>query len=570
MKRYVTIDFLRGFAIFGVVFVHIFSDLFNQDAIFNDLDNTPLSFIIILFVIVYLGTWGGMFVMISATGNMFSMYANYDRGKTVKQVMMKQVVGGVILLFFSLLVEGVLQRYAFLGTLVPAWGPPDPSRIIWHAYAMTPVHCLSVCMIINGLVQGILSRKGGHKKFKRNIIVYIVLIVLVLVATQPIWDFAKDLIPGYPNENYSVVEDGVGYDLQYPLMGWPWWQYITHFLLLIVAGSNTPIFPFLAVSFIGNIVGLLLIKKKQNSDICKKGMLVGLLIIVIGVLIGLINGAGFDEFLPLTNSFENITGVSGGLNWLWFPWFSFQTGGQVIALFFMIRLIEFRDKSEALAKKTKFIRRFGIPAFTTYAFHRFWALPPTMFLSWISGIPYMLDDKTLSFGFTMVNILLVMLFIHLIFILWEKIGYIGSLEWGMGTIAGLLMPKMPKAKSNLVGGKEVSMDESRKKVPWYLVGKINNHAIFYNVEWIDKSPPEEEIVQQKKESRLSMKLAIIGILVFPVAILSLIIGRKARISEGKNKYNNIGIVVSAVALAVGIALIMVTSTMTLGALGISF
>ena len=222
MKRFAIIDFMRGFAIFGVVFVHVFSDLFNQSAILSNLDATPLSFIIVLLIILYLGTWGGMFVMISATGNMFSMYNSLERGKSARDVALKQIVGGFILMFFSMLVEGVLQRYAFLGTLIPGWGPIDPTRIIWHAYSMTPVHCLSVCMIINGIIQGILSRNKGYLNFKRNIFVYAVLGIIVLFLAQPIWDFADMLIPGYPNANYPSEYGLPGdYTVCMPLMGSP-------------------------------------------------------------------------------------------------------------------------------------------------------------------------------------------------------------------------------------------------------------------------------------------------------------------------------------------------------------
>ncbi|MHA1822101.1 MAG: hypothetical protein ACTSU2_03100 [Promethearchaeota archaeon] len=575
MKRYVTIDFMRGLAIFGVVFVHIFSDLFDENSIMNNLNNIPLSFILILILILYLGCWGGMFVMISATGNMFSMYRNLERGKTPLQVAVRQIVMGLILLFFSILVEGTFQRYAFFGTLVPVWGPPDPTRIVWHSYSMTPVHCLSVAMIINGIVQGFLSRNQGYKKIKRNLWIYLILTILVIIFTQPIWNFAHSLIEGYPNGHYPSSLGLPGdYKVQMPLMGAPFYEYIGKFLLLIVAGGNTPIFPFLAASFVGNIIGLVLIDKSEQNHICLKGMLSGLIFIVVGVLVGLAFGAGLNEILPIDNSYSNITGISGGINYLWLPWFSLETGGQIIVIFLLIRLIEFRDKGANFAKHTKFIRRFGIPAFTTYAFHRFWALVPVTIISWITGINYTLDDKSLSFGFTMLNLLFVFIFIHYLLKLWEKAGYYGSLEWAMGVLAGLLMPSMPKAKSILAVTEEPAEDNINKrkkpKVKWWSLGKIDADKVFYSAEWINKqnkfTMPSKEL---KNESKLALKLSVLGIFIFPFAVLSLIIGKNACELEGNNKYCRSSIILSIIDLVIGLILTIILSLITLSSLGIS-
>ena len=266
MKRSATIDFIRGMAIFGVCFVHFFSDLFDASSAFANINSLPLSLLLLLIIIIYFGTWGGLFVMISAAGNMISMQSNMEKGISPKLVAQKQIVSGLVLLATSLLVEGVLQRHAYLGTLVPIWGPPQPTRAFWHMFTMTPVHCLSVCMIINGIIHGLLSYNNGFTQYKRNIIIYLVLGVISILLTQIVWNFTDSIIPGYPWAQYPEELGLVGdYYVDKPLMGLSWWVYLQYFGLLLLGGANTPLFPFLFTSFVGDAVALALIAEEKKD-----------------------------------------------------------------------------------------------------------------------------------------------------------------------------------------------------------------------------------------------------------------------------------------------------------------
>ncbi len=67
--------------------------------------------VIMLMAGLYFGGWAGLFLMVSMASNMISMYNNLERGKTIASVVLKQVLGGFILLIFSFLCEGTLQYY---------------------------------------------------------------------------------------------------------------------------------------------------------------------------------------------------------------------------------------------------------------------------------------------------------------------------------------------------------------------------------------------------------------------------------------------------------------------------
>ncbi len=580
MKRIATIDFVRGFAIFGVCFVHFFSDLFDADSALSNINSLPLSLVLILLIIVYLGTWGGLFVMISAAGNMFSMQANLEKGVSPKLVAEKQIVSGIILLAISMLVEGVLQRYGYLGFLVPVWGPPQPTRWFWHMFTMTPVHCLSICMIINGLLHGLLSQNKGFKEYKRNIMIYLILGIISIAVTQIIWNFTDSIIPGYPAARYpaelGLVSD---YYVDKPLMGLSWWLYFQYFGLLLIGGANTPLFPFLFTSFVGNAIGLALVaereniveKEKRTSHFCLKGSLLGLLVLLSGVIVGVIVGAGFDEFLPLTNSFGNITDISEGQNWLWYPWFAFQTGGQIIFIFLMLRAVEFRGKTKKFADKTTFIRRFGMPAFTIYAFHRYIGLVGVTFMAWISGNDYTLDSKSLPFGYALLNVAVAILCVHAVMLLWEKLGYVGSLEWIMGVLVTSAFPTIPRSKS---AAAELKMEDPKEKISRKaLLGPMNIQKLFYEPEW----ETEFEETEIKKvitgELRICIWFGVFGILILPLSIASFLVMRKidpTNFDERNEKKAKKVKILCYICFFLSLAFWITLSFLNLSILGISF
>ena len=72
---------------------------------------------------------------------------------------------------------------------------------------METIATIAWCMIINGIVQGLLSINGGYNKIRRNIIIYAILAIIVIIVTQPLWNWLYtnitiDGIKGYPFAMY--------------------------------------------------------------------------------------------------------------------------------------------------------------------------------------------------------------------------------------------------------------------------------------------------------------------------------------------------------------------------------
>ena len=76
MRRYVSLDVLRGVSIAGMIFVHILEDIYNMNWTNSDqqIGIAPMVAVIMLMAGLYFGGWAGLFLMVSMASNMISMY----------------------------------------------------------------------------------------------------------------------------------------------------------------------------------------------------------------------------------------------------------------------------------------------------------------------------------------------------------------------------------------------------------------------------------------------------------------------------------------------------------------
>ncbi|MBN2157590.1 MAG: hypothetical protein JW776_16200 [Candidatus Lokiarchaeota archaeon] len=271
MKRYASIDFLRGLAIFLMIFVHTLMRWVWRDPIYTDMGSYSLFVIIFLLATLFLGGWCGLFLMVSATGNMISMYNGFQRN-SVRQTIIKQIVGGILLLGAAILTESTTGYGGYFGNL--ALGNIDKWTLIFYkGYHFETIHAVAWCVILNGITQAILSRKGGWKKINRNIVIYLILIIVIVALTPSVWNFAQKVIQGYPDAKRTFVWEIFGKSIpvteitQYGfLFHDSIWELTIRFFLGPLAGKVEPIFPFLAVSYTGSIIALFLIRKQKEKE----------------------------------------------------------------------------------------------------------------------------------------------------------------------------------------------------------------------------------------------------------------------------------------------------------------
>jgi uncharacterized membrane protein len=540
MKRFASIDFLRGFAIFMMLVLHMVSHTLNVGELTADLSKVTFLEFILMIVLPFGGGLAGFFLMVSAMGNTVSMENELQRDTPGRVVAMRQVVGGFILLFFAMLVEGLIGYHGALGENIqqalaaasdPALAPATWSWDVatWRFNHFETIHTIAWCIILNGIVHGYLSSKEKYRDKVKLIKTYILLAIIVLALTPLMWGLAKLISPGYP----AHLET---YYLSYPRIGTDSiWRFILVFFLQPLAGYPEPVFPYLAASFIGTIFGLFLTMPKEQRNVkpfTKTALTVGIVMYLIGLagvianVIYVINAKGFDSGLDVYLHIWDHRGwvpELRGTPWMgWYFQFMLLNGFGILLIMGMLRLVELRGKAKVFGERSRYIRRFGFVAFTNYTIQFMYYIAAFIAIDWIFGGIYKAGGGL--WPETIVTVILGVTIMTAINLLWEKIRYAGSLEWMVKQLNYAINPIRRRALR-------------AKGVKWYQAGLLNVKGAFYNADW-------QNIVEEKdldhhaaEESILAKKLAQVGF-VFPLfSFVGFFIARKAKALEGDNKEN---------------------------------
>ena len=581
MRRYASIDFLRGFAIFMMIALHTIQDSLDSSLI-NNIGTLPLISGVALILLNFMGGLAGFFLLVSAIGNMISMQRHLQAGKPVKELAVRQIVGGLILLLFACLTEGIIGYKGAIGELIRL-NPNAWQLALWREYHMETIQTIAWCVIINGAVQALLSRGNAWQKPRRMMKIYAVLAVAVVAATPLIWWLISGPIAGIASPNYSGLIPGYpfayypgtsGRQVQYPLEGVTTpWGYFYLLLLAPLAGFPEPIFPYLAVSFLGSIVGIIMSQPREEipRDFPKKGMFVGMAMFLVGIIfllldyITIMNGSGgagaaisiysdiwnhraYGQFSTTYNG-QTILYPAG----MWLFQFLVLNGAALFATLLVVRLVEFRGKGARFAKQTTTIRRYGFVAFSVYNY-QFFAFPLQLILSLIVyGTP---TYQSFTWPGMLLLVVLAYLEFQAILLLWEKVNYVGSIEWCIGTIGAAIIPARKKEKAE-------------RGPKWWQKGMLDVKGSFYEPEWLNIVEVDEIPHEELKESKLAWKLSLMSFLVFPLGISAYLIGKRAIPTEQENKYNRRAMRVGIAGFIWGVFWIVVLSVVSLAMVGIS-
>ena len=583
MKRFASIDFVRGFAIFIMIFLHMVGDYLDVDTLLAKVNEIPLINIVALIVLPLLGGLAGLFLVASSISNMVSMQKNLERGKSVGQIVIKQIVGGFILLLFAMMTEGLTGYHGSFGWFILNLNNPAVHFDIVYAMrqwaTFEAIHTIAWCVILNGIVQGLLSMRGGWRKPRRQMLIYFVLIVAVLVATPFVWRGINHWIIG---------SDGIGF---------PWGHftdgatlsnpdlrtseiYSSRFLAVLIgiflsplAAPMEPILPYLAVSFMGSIIGIAISQPKKvlfkrfSSTFLLSALamfitgIVGTAVDVVHVMTGIdsIGGDGFGvavEFYRFISFHRHwfpdapfayadyITPVS----WLWQ---TFITNGFSIMLCLMLLfLVEFRGRGKYFAKKTGYIRRYGIIAFSNYN------------NQWLYYIPILILGEvglhTMLWGKTFLAMLMTFALYTIVLYLWGLVNYRFSFEWFMKSIGYILLPIR----------RITALNEKR----WWQKGDVDMKRFFYNVEWVNIVEENEDYHKNKTDSKISMMFSIFSLAIpifFAFSLVTLPMSIKARKKEGANKKNTVALILSIIGISITVAFFVCAFVFTPSSLGFS-
>lgn len=539
MKRFASLDFLRGLAILIMICLHIISHVLDLDLLFADINNQPIINLVLLVVLPFLGGLAGFFLLTSAISNMVSMYKVLEKGSSVKNLVVKQVVGGFLLLIFAMLAEGLIGYLGAFGNLVGDLG----GTLNWTGYANTAltrwnhfeaIHTIAWCVIVNGIIQGILSRNDQWKNVPRLIRSYLIIAVIMVVLTVPVWIGMSIVVPGYPWAKSTLS----GADIYTPKIGTdPWWYVLISPFLTPLAAPMEPLFPYLAVSCIGSIIGIVMSQPKEKipPHFTKKVLLAGLMMFIIGAIgvvitiVGVMDQAGFMQAVYIYKDisfhrhwFPDQPKYGPFLNyssWLW--QFLVLNGFGLAFTMLVIYLTEFRGVGGRFAnfRTVTIVRRFGFTAFTNYNNQWYYTLVWILVSLAITGE----RRAHMLWGGVIVVLLFSVLAYHYIMRLWEKVGYVGSIEWMIGSIAAVLIP--------------AKRDPTKKALKWWQRGQLDVKNAFYEAEWLSVITPDAAYHDAKCDSHLVAKLAKIAlgsVIFFPFTVFTLLIALDVKKTEGDN------------------------------------
>ncbi len=570
MKRFASLDFLRGFAIFLMIVLHVINGILNTDALMNNMSNQSLLSLLSLVVLPFLGGLAGFFLLVSAASNMISMYRRLEKGQPTSTLILQQIIGGALLVLFAMLTEAVTGYNGSFGIFVRDLG----GTYRWASYLQIAasrwnwfetIHTIGWCVILNGLIQGIISRKGQWKNTPHLIRTYLIIAVVMVGLTIPVWIGVSRLIPGYPWAQSSST----GGQLYLPQIGVaPIGYLLASPFLAALAAPMEPIFPYLAVSCIGSIIGIVMCQQPNliPKHFVRKVLVASLIAFTVGIIgviftmVVVMQGAGFKNGIQLWIDLSHFRGwfpdniarsygkFLSPISWLWN--FLALNGFATMFAMLIIYLVDWRGIGPEFSKSklVQFVRRFGVAAFSNY--NNQWIY----YVGWI-GISLLLTDQRrikLDWTGTLLVLVVSLVLYYLVLRVWEKVNYVGSIEWMMGTLGATITPSKWQP-------------EGLRNLKWYQKGQLNVQGSFYRVESVSVVRPDQAYHAQLQDSRLIAKLtkvSLFSIIFLPFTVVTLLLARNIQKKEGSNPMVKIAIRLSWVGTIITVALLLVCFVVT--------
>ncbi|MGA1866744.1 MAG: hypothetical protein ACMUFK_04675 [Thermoplasmatota archaeon] len=539
VKRIATLDFIRGLCIMGMVALHIFGRVYDSSWIGTDqMSDKSLLHITGLLSLAYIGGMAGLFLMVSSTSHTLSIHGQLKKGGKLENVMKRQLAVGLLLLLFAFLAESTIGHHGFLGRMAYSdihsgasmmeAASTHSARILYRGFHFMTLHTIAWCIIINSFIQFFMYRNGGVDKVARNVKVYIGLSIMTILLTPLMWWVAGQVVPGYPFATYP----GTDLMVQYPLAGHSGvLDYVKLFFLGPLAGQTEPLFPFLFISFIGAIIGIYLSMDRPPRLLPHKGMMIGGIMFLLGVAsIAFMWLTGIDSVQNLIENTYQLLKLR-----IWFPLLLLTTGGQIVFLMMTLRIVEYRGIGAAFASRMTFFRRFGIVSLTIYTFQYLDVIPLSI-ISLFPGINVLTGKEGLFWS--VLAVVGSILTWHLVLVFWERKDFKGSAEWSFAVVLTQFY-------------RLFSRKRTVDALKWHEVPKMKLVSDVNRVEWLSVVPKNPKGLDRFRDSIFSIYLAFIGLIIFPLSLLAHSIAKRARETEGDNKFNRISLKVSRWGLAWG-------------------
>nr|MDO8088234.1 hypothetical protein [Candidatus Sigynarchaeum springense] len=353
MKRVLTFDFLRGVAIIGVLLFHVLNIAFSQRteeieaAVINGTGTVEIYWYILGPVLLILGSFNGMFLMISAASNSISVHKQWerltvergvDKDKAFKSIFASQFIRGVMICVFGYLSESVFST--LLEAIVKIWLCEPLSGISpwWYldGFFLTNIlTTIGISIIITSFIQLLYLRKGISRKY---ISIFLIIVVIACTALMPLTQgIAKGL---FGTDTFS---NGIG-DTSIAAWQWP-----MRLVLAPIIGRLIPLFPYYSCAAAGLLFAININENAIKPSTLRKFLYGGLLFVCASFVVGI----ALDDI-----------GLGSRERVVFYQ--MFILGLEIMSTAFLLYMIDFRKKTNfgLFNRCTRWIRRFGIMTLT--------------------------------------------------------------------------------------------------------------------------------------------------------------------------------------------------------------
>ncbi len=415
MKRLATLDFLRGVAILMVVGFHSIENALPIVFWDNFISTAPKWQFYLFGPFLLLMSWRGFFILISSIVYIYTFEAKVRITDNPRILLKKNVMKGTILFLFGCIINIFLKPDAAIGSFLLT-GQWKPELFIYRLKDSNAIQMIALGLIVYSFIHFLLTQNKGYENPKRNLTIYAVLIIVIIFLT-PILNQILYSIYGITRDDIICMEtNSPG-------------QFLTSIFLANIIGNAQPLFPYLSVTFLGCIIGIILSQDKwSNKEKLSKLYLLGIISVILGLLDWII-----------------ITGCEPIETFMIAPmWFLILNSGlQTLLIAMCIYFIDFtknREKKLKRIKNVRFIRRAGLVSLTLFS-TQFLDIIPRFLLTKITGIDYLSIGNLTTLYQSFLLLWTVVLYWALLLRLWEFGKFYGTFDWLMAHITSLLTKK---------------------------------------------------------------------------------------------------------------------------------
>ncbi len=429
MKRFVSLDFLRGVAIIGVLAFHMLNVLYNYEAAIAS--NPPWPYYSLVIFLVYVGQFDILFVILSGVVNTISIDNQWKKAinqdstvdqkrLTAKKILKTQLIRGLFILAMAYISEVLLNGF-LLNLIIQQ---PEPFiESLGGLFYSNILHAIALGVIISGVLYTQLLSKGkGQEWISKRLF----LVTMLILALTP---FMLMLSRTFPYFYTGWQSRSVGWNVLY-------------FFISPVFRSVNPLFPFAAFGVIGALIGSRISSGKIEKALANRWVIASVLAFVVGLGLYFLKIADFQAMLKVASGtlpyyfLDSVYYVGENL---------MVMGGALLAMLVLLYTVDVRGKVRGFAKYTVSIRRFGLVSLTVWSLQ--WAIVP-IFMGYHSILNVVTGKSTAflegnftagAFGFknapgltsweflfwTTITLAIWSLFLQL----WGKTDFKGSFEW---------------------------------------------------------------------------------------------------------------------------------------------